>query len=111
MITYIELWKTKQAWVDLTKEERGNYLTALGPAIQQLLENGVQIVSWGNNMAATYGKVDYDYFAVWSFPNKEAAQNFENMVVGAGWYNYFDQVNAMGNATSPQEVMATMIDL
>ena len=111
MITYIELWKAKQAWVDLTKEERGNYLTALGPAIQQLLENGVQIVSWGNNMAATSGKVDYDYFAVWSFPNTEAAQNFENMVVGAGWYNYFDQVNAMGNATSPQEVMATMIDL
>ena len=111
MITYIELWKAKQAWVDLNKEERGKYLTALGPAIQQLLDNGVQIVSWGNNLAATYGKVDYDYFAVWSFPNIDAAQNFENMVVGAGWYNYFDQVNAMGNATSPQEVMAAMIDL
>lgn len=111
MITYIELWKSKQSWKDLSKEERGNYLTALGPAIQQLMESGVQIVSWGNNLAETFSKAAYDYFAVWSFPNVETAQNFEKMVEGAGWYNYFDQVNAMGNATSPQEVMGAMIDM
>ncbi|QEC68592.1 hypothetical protein FRZ67_15220 [Panacibacter ginsenosidivorans] len=111
MITYIELWKSKQAWFDLSKEERGNYLTALGPAIQQLMESGVQIVSWGNNSAATFSRADYDYFAVWTFPNLEAAQNFEKMVEGAGWYNYFEQVNAMGNSTSPQEVMGEMINM
>jgi hypothetical protein len=49
MITYIELWKAKQAWMDLSTEERGNYMNALGPAIQQLLENGAQIVSWAAN--------------------------------------------------------------
>ena len=43
MITYIELWKAKQAWIVLSKEERGNYMTALEPAIQHLMENGVQI--------------------------------------------------------------------
>ena len=110
MITYIELWKAKQAWTDLSKEEKGNYLAALGPVIQQLLESGVQIVSWGTNLAATNSKVDYDYFAVWSFPSIEAAQNFETLVTGAGWYNYFDQVNAMGNTASPQEVMGIMIN-
>jgi hypothetical protein len=110
MITYIELWKAKQAWTDLSKEEKGNYLNAIGPAIQQLLESGVQIVSWGSNLAATFSKADYDYFAVWSFPNVEAAQNFEKIVDGAGWYIYFDQVNAMGNATSPQEVIEIMIN-
>jgi hypothetical protein len=111
MITYIELWKAKQAWIDLSKEERGNYIAALGPAIQQLLDNGVQIVSWGTNETATLSKVDYDYFAVWTFPEMEAAQNFEKMVEGAGWYTYFDQVNAMGTATSPQDVMEKMIAL
>lgn len=111
MITYIELWKAKQTWLDLSKEERSNYLTALGPAIQQLLENGVQIVSWGTNASSTFSRVDYDYFAVWTFPNTEAAQRFEKLVEGAGWYNYFDQVNAMGNAVSPQEVIGKMIEL
>ena len=105
MITYIELWKSKQAWLDLSTEERGAYMTALGPAIQQLLDNGVQIVSWGANEASTFSKVDYDYFAVWTFPDTEAAQGFEKMVEGAGWYNYFDQVNAIGNSVTPQEGM------
>ena len=109
MITYIELWKAKQAWTDLSKEEKGNYLAAIGPAIQQLLESGVQIISWGNNLSSTFSKADYDYFAVWSFPDVEAAQNFEKIVEGAGWYTYFDQVNAMGNSVTPQEVMTTMI--
>lgn len=111
MITYIELWNAKQSWKDLSVEERGNYLNALGPAIQQLLDSGVQIISWGKNDDSTHSKVDYDYFAVWSFPSLESAQNFEAMVVGAGWYNYFDQVNSKGTATSPQEVMADMMKL
>ncbi len=111
MITYIELWKAKQAWKDLSKEERGNYLTALGPAIQQLLESGVQIVSWGSNETSTFNKADYDYFAVWTFPGLEPAQNFEKIVEGAGWYNFFDQVNVMGQVSSPQEVMGKMIEI
>ena len=111
MITYIELWKAKQAWLDLPKEERGNYMTALGPAIQQLIDNGVQIVSWGTNDTSTFSRSDYEYFAVWTFPNTEAAQGFEKMVEGAGWYNYFDQVNAMGSTASPQDVIGKMIEL
>ncbi|CAN5270336.1 hypothetical protein BH11BAC5_BH11BAC5_28380 [soil metagenome] len=110
MITYIELWKSKPTWQNMSAEERGNYITALGPAIQQLMDAGVQIVSWGKNESSTFSKVDYDYFAVWTFPNIEMAQQFEKMVEGAGWYNYFDQVNAMGNATSPQEIMGDMIN-
>jgi hypothetical protein len=55
--------------------------------------------------------MDYDYFAVWTFPNMEAAQSFEKLVDGAGWYNYFDQVNVMGNAGSPQDVISKLIEL
>ena len=111
MITYIELWKAKQAWLDLPKEERGAYMTGLGPAIQQLVDSGVQIISWGTNEAATFSRVDYDYFAVWAFPNMEAAQHFEKIVQDTGWYNYFDQVNAMGSAGTPQDVIPKMIAL
>ena len=111
MITYIELWKAKQSWLNLSKEERGNYMTALGPAIQQLVEHGVQIVSWGTNDPSTLNRSDYDYFAVWTFPNSDIAQSFEKTVEGAGWYNYFDQVNVMGSAGSPQDLIAKLIDL
>ena len=110
MITYIELWKATQSWRDLPKADRAEYMNGLAPAIQQLLDNGVQIVSWGNNESGTFSKIDYDYFAVWSFADVESAQQFEKMVVGAGWYTYFDQVNAMGTGTGPQEVIEHMIN-
>ena len=111
MITYIELWSARQAWLDLPQQERVNYLTALAPAIQQLLDEGVQIVSWGSNEASTFSKVAYDYFAVWTFPTMESARSFEKLVAGAGWYTYFDQVNASGNLSTPQEVIEQLIAL
>lgn len=111
MITYIELWKAKQAWLDLSKDEREKYTSGLGPAIQQLLESGVQIVSWGFNEPATFNRTDYDFFAVWTFPDLEATNNFEQLVNSVGWYNYFDQVNAKGTASTPQEVIGKMVEL
>lgn len=111
MITYIELWKAKQSWIDLSKEERANYMNGLGPAIQQLLDNGVQIISWGAADTSTVKRVDYDYFAVWTFPNEQSTKDFENLVESAGWHSYFDQVNAMGKASSPQQVIGQMIEM
>jgi hypothetical protein len=111
MITYIELWTAKEAWIKLSREERANYMAGLGPAIQGLLDSGVQIVSWGHNDPATFNKVKYDYFAVWTFPSTEATVDFEKMVESVGWHNYFDQVNARGTASTPQEILPLMIDM
>jgi hypothetical protein len=111
MITYIELWQAKQAWINLTPEERNTYVQALQPVIRQLLENGVQIISWGINDSATFRRVEFDYYAVWSFPNEQAAINFEKLVESADWYTYFEQVNARGATMSPQDVLAHMINL
>ena len=76
-----------------------------------MLNNGVNIVSWGSNKSLTFSKADYDYFAVWAFPTFEIAQEFEKMVEGAGWYNYLQQVNTMGAAASPQDIIEIMINL
>jgi hypothetical protein len=111
MITYIELWQAKQTWINLTQEERKTYVDALGPVIQQLLESGVQIISWGINDGSTFRRVDFDYYAVWSFPDENSAVKFEKLVESADWYTYFEQVNARGVSMSPQDVMAHMINL
>ena len=36
MKTYIELWKAKTAWLELSPEARGEYMNQLGPAIQSI---------------------------------------------------------------------------
>ncbi|TSD64048.1 hypothetical protein FFF34_015965 [Inquilinus sp. KBS0705] len=108
---YIEIWKAKQAWLDLSIEQRGAYMAQLGPSIQQLAEQGVEIITWADNDADTFKRVDYDFFAIWKFPTDGLAKAFEDLVNGAGWYNYFDQLNIKGNAGGPEEIIGKMINL
>ncbi|MDO3644703.1 DUF6616 family protein [Mucilaginibacter sp. L3T2-6] len=108
---YIEAWSAKQAWHDLSQEDRGAYMAQLGPAIQQMAEQGVEIISWGLNDKDTDNRLDFDFFAIWKFPSDEMAKTFEGLVNGAGWYNYFEQHNIKGDQAGPQEVIARMIGL
>jgi hypothetical protein len=108
---YVEAWSAKQAWLDLSAEERGAYMGQVGPVIQQLMEQGVEIVSWSDNDTDTVERLGHDFFAVWKFPTDELAKSFEALVTGAGWYNYFTQVNLKGNAGGPEEIIGKMINM
>ncbi|WKN42931.1 DUF6616 family protein [Tunicatimonas pelagia] len=111
MKSYVELWKVKESWKSLSKEERANYLSKLAPAIQHFAEKGVEVVGWGENDEETSKKADYDYFAIWNFPNDELVMEFENLVEEAGWYNYFEQVNICGKPTSPEEILGKLVEI
>jgi len=111
MYLFIETWKPTPAWLNLTKKERVNYVDAVGDAIKQLLDSGVEIIGWGLNDAETDKHNGFDYFAVWKFPSKELAKQFEGMVSTAGWYCYFQQVNCSGFMAAPQDVLAHSINL
>lgn len=56
MIYFIEIWNAKQAWLDLSTEERGNYMNQVGSQIQKLLDNGVKILTWSTNNEDTSHK-------------------------------------------------------
>ena len=111
MYLYVETWQPTQEWLGLSKEERVNYVTAVGGAIQQLIDAGVEIVGWALNDNDTDHHNGFDYFAVWKFPNKEIIKQFEATVTAAGWYNYFKQVNCSGTLTTPQDVLGHSIAL
>lgn len=111
MYLFIELWKPKQAWLDLPQDKRAEYMQQLGPAIQQLTEAGMEIVSWSLNETDTPQGTDHTYIAAYKFPSKEIALQMEAAVEGAGWYNYFEQINAKGELNSPDAVIGHMIGL
>lgn len=108
---YIEAWSAKQAWLDLSVEERAAYMGQVGPAIQQFLDQGVEIITWSDNDGDTYERLEYDFFAVWKFPTDELAKSFEELVTAAGWYNYFGQVNLKGSPGNPTDIIGKMINL
>jgi len=111
MKCFIELWSAKDSWKQMSKEERGNYLGQIGPALQDLMQKGVEIVSWGENNIKTTHRAGYDFFAVWKFPTVEIQNEFEAMVEAAGWYNYFKQENVSGESTTPDAIISKMVEM
>lgn len=111
MECFIEMWTAKEAWLNMSKEERVEYVTQIGPHIQSMLEQGVEIVSWGENCKDTSHRANYDFFGVWKFPNAEIKKEFEAVVMEAGWYNYFHQENLSGASTTPDVIIGKLIEL
>ncbi len=111
MIYFIEQWNAKPAWKALSTEERADYMNQVGQAIKGLIESGVKVLTWSENDSKTTYRVDYDYFAIWTFPDQASANSFQQLVTEAGWYNYFEQTNLMGAENSAEEVIGQLIAL
>jgi hypothetical protein len=111
MKIFIELWKARDAWKQLSLSERQEYVAQIGPVMEDLMKKGAVIEAWGINEDETPFASDYDYFAVTKLPSQELLEEFETIVEGAGWYNYFDQVNVSGSPMTPEEVIGKMLEL
>lgn len=111
MKIFIELWKAKDAWKEMSLSDRQNYVGQIGPVMQDMISRGVVIEAWGLNEDASQYRADYDFFGVTKFPTPELLSEFEAIVEGAGWYNYFEQVNVTGTVMSPEEVIGKMLEL
>lgn len=106
---YVELWNPKQAWMDLSAEERQAFFDKVGGEIQKLTEEGIEIVGFAVNDDETPYRSDHKYMAVWKMPSKEHVEMLEESVSQAGWYNYFEQVNARGELLSPPAALEDMV--
>jgi len=111
MFLYVELWKARPEWYALSKEERTEYMSESGPAIQELLEKGIELVGFGLNEVETPHRADYRYLSVWKIPEKKLVMQMESAVEKAGWHEYFEQANVRGWFVTPEAVLSDMINL
>ena len=111
MHLYIELWKPRQKWLDLSEQERQRYVQQVGPGIGQLAEAGVELVGFAINDEDTPYRSDYRYLAVWKMPGQEQVDLLEKILEEAAWHEHFEQVNARGEAVPPPEVLGDMVGL
>lgn len=110
MTLFLEMWKPKRSWLELSEEERAGYIESIGPSIEGLLEAGVELVGIGTNDEDTDQRANYGFWAVWRMPD-ELVDRFEAAVREDGFYDYFEQVNARGEERSPEEVFGRLIGL
>lgn len=106
---FLELWRPKPAWLEMSEDERGAYIDSIGPSIEGLLQAGVELVGIGTVDPGTDQRADYDYWAVWRLPSEELVGRFEQAVRQDGFYDYFEQINARGETRDPQSVFGDMI--
>ncbi len=96
MYLYVELWKARPAWLELSKEERKLWFDKLLGSLQEQLQSGIEPLGFAQNDEDTPLSAGFDFIGAWKMPNKEIAEQFERFIEEAGWHNYFEQVNARG---------------
>ena len=111
MYLYVELWKFRPAWLELSPDERKSWMDQLLAGLQQELESGVEVVGIVANDGDTPHSSGYDFLAVWKMPNKEAARKFEAFVEGSRLHDYYEQVNTRGQILDMEEVVAAHVNL
>jgi hypothetical protein len=105
MHVFVELWNARPEWLALSGQERDEYLRQVGAGMQELAKAGIEAVCWAANDPDTSHRCGYQYLAVWKMPDEKAVKLFEDTVERAGWYRYFEQVNARGPFATPDEIL------
>ncbi len=111
MYLYVELWNVTQKWMDLSKEERGEFFNKAGAGITKLMNSGVEVTGWAMNDEHTPYRSDYRYMAVWKLPSEESVKDLEKAVADSGWHDYFSQVNARGQIIPMEDAINRLINL
>jgi len=98
---FVELYKYRQEWLDLSAAERESFVGQLAGAVRTLQAQGVEVLGYGVNDPDTDRRAAYDFFSVYRVPDVQIQRLFEAGIAASGWYTYFDQVNVSGPALTP----------
>ena len=109
MYLYVELWKARPTWLALSREQRRSWMDELLAGLQEQLQSGVEVLGFAASDADTPLSAGYDFFAAWRMTSKAAAERFERFVEGAGWHEYFEQVNARGPVMGTEEFVSSHV--
>ena len=107
----IEIRNAKPSWIALDSDARDKFLSPVGSLMNKLAGEGAEIITWGLNDDATPKRAPYDFFGVFSFLYERAATEYEKVFEAAEWYDYFDQINIMGEMESYASVLRRLSDL
>lgn len=111
MNVFIELWRARDSWIELSPEQRGEWMQNIGPSIQAMLEAGVAYVGGGRTEGGGHRDSSYDFFAVWTVPDEDVRKAFESTVEASGWYDYFEQVNVTGESVELEPLIGLLVEL
>lgn len=112
MYLYVEQWNVTQKWMDLSKEERRDYMGKVSESMEGFLnEAGIENLGWALNDEHTPYRSDYRYMAIWKMKNLEDVEKFEKGIKESGWHKYFSQHNSRGEVIPLNSAIEFLVDL
>jgi len=108
---FIELYKYRQAWLDMDAVGREQVAATVRGAMRDLGAAGVEVVGWGFNDLETDHRAPFDFFCVYKVPSFEFQRGFDQSISQSGWHELFEQVAASGMIESPADILAANVAL
>lgn len=109
MFLYVELWKPRPEWENLSREQREEFLAMLGPGVRRMKGLNAELVGFAVCDEDVPMDAEYRYLAVWKMPNLGHVHMLEKAVREEGWANYFDITNARGRIISIKDFVGDMV--
>lgn len=111
MYVVVEMWTPKQSFLHLPSEKKAELFDGIKSAMQGMAGVGIVTLGWGAVDSHAPFSTGHEWFAVWQAPTKELSAAFLAGVQSAGWYDYFEQVNVVGELRSVDDVAAEHLEL
>jgi len=109
MCYYIEEWKPKREWLEMTPGDRGKFLFDHSPAIQNLIDDGAELIGYCVNHNGQSDRTDH-FLRVWRLPHKDFVQRIDETLERAGWHLFFERGDARGEVLTPQVAIPYLLN-
>lgn len=106
---YIEEWKPRPKWLQLTAEDRGKFFFDLTPTMQTLFDAGVELVGYVVNRQAG-GASKLSFLRIWKMSEESLAQRVEAALAATTWNEFFEPAGPRGEVLTPQVAIPHLIN-
>lgn len=107
----IEIWTPKPAWLALNPSDRRTFVDGVLAAVQPVMTEDLVLLGSGLARDDLPHALPCRYFAVWKATQAAQLEAFAALLVQAGWYTYFDQVNVGGQHMPLGKVLSHQVEL
>lgn len=111
MYWYVEAWRAKTAWLEMTASERQEFANKVKTLVDSLASNDLKLLGCVITDADTELHGGYQYAAVWQGTDRSEIAKIENGTAQIGWHTYFEQINHGSELATAEEVIGHMLQL
>jgi hypothetical protein len=106
---YVEEWKPRPKWFELTAEDRGKVLFDLTPTMQTLFDAGVELIGYVvNRQAGPSSRLSF--LRIWKMSEESLAQRVEDALASTTWHEFFEPGTMRGEVLTPQVAIPHLIN-